>query len=105
MKEEYQLSDFISVVYFGCIRLNLTIFDTLSFSSNGISIYTGYPGEPIEVFVHDADEPYPFLQSYPIKIYSKQSTEINIELKKYERLEAPFASNCTKSSESMIFPG
>ena len=105
VKKEYQLRDFISVVYFGCIRLNLSIFDTSSFSSNGISVYTAYPEQSIEVFVHNADEPYPFLQSNAIEISRKQSTEINIELKKYERLEAPFASNCTKSAEPTIFPG
>ena len=99
------LSDMLRATYFGCISLNLSFFDVSLFSSNRISVYTIFPEEPIEVFVHDADEPYPFFQRNSISINSKQSTEISIELKKYKRLDAPFASNCTKSSEPMIFPG
>ena len=61
IKKGYQLRDYIKGSYFDCIRLDLRILDTSSFSSNGISVYTIYPKEIIELFVHDADELYPFL--------------------------------------------
>ena len=104
VKKGYQLRDYIKASYFDCIRLDLRILDT-SFSSNSISVYTIYPEEIIEVFVHYADELFPFLQSKPVYMEANESDEINIELKQYKRLEAPFASNCRKNSESMIFPG
>ena len=104
VKKGYQLRDFIKASYFSCFRLDLRFIDGSSFVSNSITIDTIYPEEPIEVFIHDTDELYPFLQSNPVYIFGKDSDDIDIELKQYKRLEAPFASNCRKSSESMIFP-
>ncbi|XP_065648339.1 uncharacterized protein LOC124808938 isoform X2 [Hydra vulgaris] len=105
VKAGVQISDYIKKTFHNCVRLSINFFDTLSSTSNGIRVYTIYPENYLEIFVHDADEEYPFFQSKPIFIGSYESDDINIELKKYKRLKEPFASNCSQNLDSMIFPG
>ncbi|XP_047127862.1 uncharacterized protein LOC124808710 [Hydra vulgaris] len=105
MVEGSQIGDYIESTYYDCVRVNPRFFDTSTYTENSLRIYTIYPQEKIELFVHDAKDLYPFFQTQPDYIEVNESDVISIELKHYNRLERPYASNCSQDSEFLIFPG